>query len=90
MIKIYNEVSEDESYSEILYKEPIDILIKYIDLRDPDLRREGIHQIEKDYDNEELRYSIRSISDNLPWIRKIFILMPNEKVMFFKDYICKR
>ena len=86
LIKIYNEVSEDESYSEILYKEPIDILIKYIDLRDPDLRREGIHQIEKDYDNEELRYSIRSISDNLPWIRKIFILMPNEKVRFFKDY----
>ena len=23
---------------------------------------------------------------NIPWIRKIFILMPNEKVRFFKDY----
>ena len=23
---------------------------------------------------------------NIPWIRKIFILMPNEKVRFFKNY----
>jgi hypothetical protein len=37
-------------------------------------------------DNEELKYSIRSILKNIPWIRKIFILMPNEKVRFFKDY----
>ena len=88
LIKIYNEVNEDEniSNSEILNNEPIDILIKYIDLRDPNLKRDGIHQIEKDYDNEELRYSIRSITDNIPWVRKIFILMPNEKVRFFKNY----
>ena len=71
---------------ELLNKEPIDILIKYIDLRDPSLIRNGIHQIEKDYDNEELRYSIRSILKNIPWVRKIFILMPNERVRFFKEY----
>ena len=64
----------------------IDILIKYIDLRDPFLKRNGIHQIEKDFDNEELRYSIRSILSNIPWIRKIFILMPNKKVRYFKEY----
>jgi len=88
LIKIYDEVNKDNNdiNLEILNNEPIDILIKYIDVRDPDLKREGIHQIEKDYDNEELRYSIRSIIDNIPWIRKIFILMPNEKVRFLKDY----
>ena len=87
IIRIFYEVKEDTSsnYLEILDKEPIDILIKYIDLRDPNLKREGIHQIEKDYDNEELRYSIRSILTNIPWVRKIFILMPNKKVRFFKD-----
>ena len=60
-------------------------MIKYIDLNDPHLNRIGIHQIEKDYDNEELRYSLRSILKNIPWIRKIFILMPNEKVQYFKE-----
>ena len=87
---IFEEQKENEKNNtknlELLNKEPIDILIKYIDLRDPTLIRNGIHQIEKDYDNEELKYSIRSILKNIPWIRKIFILMPNEKVRFFKEY----
>ena len=91
LIKIYNEVNESDKNSiinkEILNNEPIDILIKYIDLRDLDLKRKGIHQIEKDYDNEELRYSLRSIIYNIPWIRKIFILMPNKKVRYLKNYI---
>ena len=85
LIKIYEEVKESKIYNEIIEKEPIDILIKYIDLRDPNLKRSIIHQIEKDYDNEELKYSIRSIINNIPWVRKIFILMPNEKVRFFKN-----
>ena len=86
LLKIYNEVLDNASDNELIEKEPIDILIKYIDLRDPVLKREGIHQIQKDYDNEELRYSIRSILKNIPWIRKIFILMPNDKVRFLKEY----
>ena len=88
LIKIYSEVDDTKIYKyyELLNKEPIDVLIKYIDLKDPNLNRTGIHQIEKDYDNEELRYSIRSIINNIPWVRKIFILMPNEKVRYFKDY----
>ena len=87
-VRIYSEVSPEYNplHKEILKKEPIDVLIKYIDLRDSKLKRSGIHQIEKDYDNEELRYSIRGILNNIPWIRKIFILMPNEKVRFLKDY----
>ncbi len=86
LIKIYEEVKDNKSDIEILEKEPIDILIKYIDLRDLNLKRDKIHQIEKDYDNEELKYSIRSIIKNIPWVRKIFILMPNEKVRYFKKY----
>ena len=87
LFKIYEEVILDnQRHNELLEKEPIDVLIKYIDLKDPNLHREGIHQIEKDVDNEELRYSIRSILKNIPWVRKIFILMPNEKVRFFKEY----
>lgn len=69
----------------VLDDEPIDVVIKYIDLTDGNLKRDGIPQIKKDFDNEELRYSLRSIIKNLPWVRKIFILMPNEKVRFLKD-----
>ena len=87
LFKIYEEVILDNQRdNELLEKEPIDIIIKYIDLKDPNLHRKGIHQIEKDVDNEELRYSIRSILKNIPWVRKIFIIMPNEKVKYFKPY----
>ena len=87
IIKIFTEINQEtSSYNlELINKTPIDLLIKYIDLRDHKLKREGIFQLAKDYDNEELRYSIRSILNNIPWIRKIFILMPNEKVRYFKD-----
>ena len=81
--KIYEEnIPKD---SELLNREPIDILIKYIDLKDPKLKRENIKQIKKDEDNEELKYCLRSILQNIPWIRKIFILMPNSKVRFLKS-----
>ena len=81
--ELYKEVLDNNST--LLDKEPIDVLIKYIDLSDPKLNRTGIKQIKKDQDNEELKYSIRSILTNIPWIRKIFILMPNEKVKYFKS-----
>ena len=82
-IKMYKEPLPNENI-DIINKEPIDVLIKYIDLSDPNLKRDGIKQITKDQDNEELRYSVRSILMNIPWVRKIFILMPNERVRYFK------
>ena len=87
--KIFFEIDKNVKFNDlkILRNEPIDVLIKYIDLYDSNLNRTGIHQIDKDYDNEELRYSLRSILKNIPWIRKIFILMSNEKVRYLKDYI---
>jgi len=69
----------------LINKESIDIVIKYIDLTDKELKRDGITQIYKDKDNEELRFSLRSIIQYLPWIRKIYILMPNKKVKFLKS-----
>ena len=86
LIKIYEEITDNIINYKLIEKEPIDVLIKYIDLRDPFLKRKGIFQTKKDLENEELRYCIRSILKNIPWVRKIFILMPNEKVRFFKNY----
>ena len=82
--KLYEELKIKNEHIPIIEKEPIDILIKYIDLSDPFLKREGIKHIKKDKDNGELRYSLRSIITFIPWVRKIFILMPNEKVSFLK------
>ena len=86
LIKIYEEVKENNIHKQIIDNEPIDVLIKYIDLKDQLLNRSKIHQIKKDIENEELRYEVRSILKYIPWVRKIFILMPNEKVKYFKDY----
>ena len=86
LIKIYEELNHNDKDLIEIEKEPIDIVIKYIDLKDPNLRREGIPQIKKDEDNEELRYCIRSILKNISWVRKIFIILPNKKVRYFKDY----
>ena len=81
-IELYKNV--EKKNSKLLNEEPIDVFIKYIDLTDRNLNRKGIKQIKKDEDNQELRYSVRSILKNIPWIRKIFILMPNKKVKYFK------
>ena len=86
LIKVYEEISYTEKDLELIEKEPIDVFIKYIDLSDKELIREGINQIKKDEDNGELKYCIRSILKNIPWIRKIFIILPNKKVRYFKDY----
>ena len=84
-IKLYEEGEFKYEYKEIIDKEPIDVFIKYIDLTDKTLNRQGIKQIYKDKDNEELKYCVRSILKNIPWIRKIFILMPNKKIKYFKS-----
>ena len=81
-INCYND-KEDES---LLDMELIDAVIKYIDLTYKKLIREGIKQINKDIENGEIKYCVRSILINIPWINKIYIIMPNEKVKYFKEY----
>ena len=70
---------------EKLKNEPIDVFMKYTDYTDKTLNRKGINEKIKEKDMEELKYSIRSIFKYIPWIRKIFIVMPNDKVRFFKN-----
>jgi len=82
--KMFEEVEFKPEYVDIVEDEPIDVVMKYIDLSDKDLNRTGIHQIKKDEENGELRYSIRSVLQYIPWVRKIFIVMPNEKVKFLR------
>jgi hypothetical protein len=73
LLKLYEEVTFTPEQKEIVDREPVDVVIKYIDLTDKTLNRTGINQIYKDENCEELRYSIRSILQNIPWIRKIVI-----------------
>ena len=80
-IELYKNVNMNNS--KLVEKEPIDVLIKYIDLKDEKLNRTGIKTIQKDYEKGEIKYCVRSILQNIPWIRKIFILMPNENVKYF-------
>ena len=84
-IKLYELYKNKKKYFKIIEKDPIDIVIKYIDLTDKTLNRRGIKQMYKDQDNEELRFCLRSILNYIPWIRKIFILMPNKNVKFLKS-----
>ena len=54
-------------------------------MNDDNLIRKGFPQLKKDIENGEIRYCIRSILQNIPWINKIYILMPNEKVKYLKE-----
>ena len=47
--------------------------------------RNDFDQINKDKQNNELKYSLRSILKNIPWVRKIFIIMPNEHIPYLKE-----
>ena len=73
-LKLYEEAIIKKNHLKIIKQENIDLVIKYIDLTDKKLKRIGIHQTYKDNDNEELRYSIRSILNYIPWVRRIYIL----------------
>jgi hypothetical protein len=88
--KLFEKGLNQNQYIKKINNEPIDVVIKYIDLSDKTLNRAGIKQIYKDQNCEELKYSIRSILQYIPWIRKIYILMPNEKVKFLKNEISEK
>jgi hypothetical protein len=64
---------------------PVDVVYTYVDLTDKNLVQDGITRMAREYENGELKFSLRSVLQNIPWVRKIFIIMPNEKVSFLKD-----
>ena len=86
LIKIYEEVRHSKEDIELIEKEPIDVVIKYIDFTDEKMKFFGLPKKKPQFDDQELKYCIRSILKNIPWIRKIYILMPNNEVKYFKDY----
>ena len=60
----------------LLKKHPIDILIKPKDFPSKNI---NIKQ-----NNEIIRYLIKNILNNISWIRKIFIIISNDKINFIK------
>ena len=83
-IKLFEEFRYKNELLKYVIREPIDIIIKYIDLHDKTLNRKGFNHSYKDVDNEELRFSLKSILQHIPWVRKIYILMPNKFVRYLK------
>ena len=59
--KLCEEIHIKPEHIQLIEDEPVDVLIKYIDLSDKNLSRGNIKQTKKDEDNEELKYSVRSI-----------------------------
>ena len=84
LFKLYEEVQIRLIDIEMVNKDPIDVFIKYTDFADKTINRKGIKETLKENDLDELKYCIRSILKYIPWIRKIFIVIPNDKVRFLK------
>ncbi len=75
-----------------MMKEKIDLVYLWVDGNDPkwlEKRNKFLNEkaiISGRYeDNEELKYSLRSIEQNLPWIRKIFIVTDNQRPNFIDE-----
>ena len=104
-------ICKDKSNSEEL---KIDIVYTWVDNRDPNWLEKKSHfdksilNIDKDandncryFNNDELKYSLRSIAQNAPWINKIYIITdeqipkwlninnPRIKIVDHKDIIPK-
>ena len=79
-LKLFEEVQIRTIDIEMVSKEPIDVFIKYTDFTDKTLSEKGIKEASKENDMDKLKYCIRSILKYIPWIRKIFIVMPNDKI----------
>ena len=82
LIKLFEDVQIRPIDFEKLKNEPIDVFMKYTDYTDKSLNIPDKERQQNDA--EALKYSLRSILQNIPWVRKIFIVMPNEKVRYLK------
>ena len=84
IIKLYEEAETNQENIKYIDDEPIDVIIKYIDISYEKLNKEEIYQFSEDEEHDEIKYSLRSVFNNIPWFRKIFIAMPSEKIKYFK------
>ena len=85
LFKIFDEVSYynyNKTSIELLNKEEIDIIINYNNKK---INKKNSTDKIKIEDNEELKYAIRSILQNIPWIKNIYILLYNDNIPFMKE-----
>ena len=73
--KIFEEIPP-LSNNNLLKNEVIDIVVQYFNRKNENNKNEEKH---------ELKYVIRSILQNIPWINKIFILLYNDNISFMKN-----
>ena len=86
LFKIFEEVKYNEKTllnSKLLIDEQIDIVINFNNKHTNNTLDKS--KDEDNEDNENLRYVIRSISQNIPWTRKIFILCIDDNINILKE-----
>ena len=86
LLKIFEEITSNKKAllnSKLLNDEQIDIVINYNNKHKNNTLDKS--KDEDNEDNENLRYVIRSISQNIPWTRKIFILCITDNINILKD-----
>jgi hypothetical protein len=77
----------------------VDAVYMWVDGNDPKIREKRLKYLGMEqeklniqsaakgrfYDNEELKYSLRSLEKYAPWVRKIFLITDNQIPKWFKD-----
>ena len=67
-----------------LNNEKIDVVIQFIENFEKFIKKGNYHI--KNNSNGEIRFCIRSIFKNIPWINKIYILIDDKPLIYFKKY----
>jgi hypothetical protein len=77
----------------------VDAVYMWVDGNDPKIKGKRLKYLQMEngnlnpqsaakgrfYDNEELKYSLRSLEKYAPWVRKIFLITDNQVPKWFKD-----
>ncbi|MBS9766635.1 MAG: Stealth CR1 domain-containing protein [Flavobacteriaceae bacterium] len=73
-------------------EQKIDLVYLWVDGNDPKwlekrqkFQKEDTCILGRYQDNQELKYSLRSIEKNMPWVRKIFIVTDNQRPSFINE-----
>ena len=91
--KVYNENYED--YQDYQDNIPIDVVYTWVDSYDPEriyyqnklLSKNDFNLDKSRYDqSEELKYSIKSIEKNCPWVRMIYIVVKDDQKPNFIEF----
>ena len=73
--KLFEEIPQT-SNNYLLEKEKIDIIIQFLNAK---------NELNKNEEKDDIKYAIRSILQNIPWINKIFILLYDDNIPFIKE-----